>query len=285
MDDSYIIITPVHNEALYIEYTINSVSSQTISPIAWIIVNDGSTDETSHIISKYTLIYPWIKLVEMTNHGPRKRGGHVAEVFNYGTEFVDETYDFIIKLDGDVSFDKYYFEHLFTKFAENPKLGIAGGGIYNKNQHGWKLEKTPIDHVRGATKVYRKECFESIGGIESVNGWDSIDEWRAQIRGWETKTYKELKILHHRPTGASEGQLRKFFRQGEFAFYLGYPWIAIIARSFYRSLIEKPFLLGGILIFYGYFQNWLLRRPRFHDIELTNYVKEKQIKRLTFWAK
>ena len=285
METLYTIITPVHNEAIYIEHTIKAVLSQTISPSLWIIVDDGSTDGTFEIICEYGQGYSWIKPIRMPNLTQRSRGAHVAEIFNYGFGFIENNYDYIVKLDGDVSFNENYFESLFNKFLDNPKLGIAGGVIYNKITNSWKLEITPKDHVRGATKVYRRKCFEDIGGIESVNGWDSIDEWRAQMRGWQTRTYEEIKIFHHRPTGASDGKLKRFYRQGEFAFFLGYPWIAIIARSFYRSLIEKPYILGGISIFFGYLLNWLFRKPKFHDTELRDYVKKKQIRRLVFWNK
>jgi biofilm PGA synthesis N-glycosyltransferase PgaC len=285
MNVSYVIITPVHNEAKFIEFTIHSVLSQTILPILWIIVNDGSTDITPEIVNRYTQDCQWIKLVEMPRRTLRIRGGHVAEVFNFGYTFIDTPYDFLVKLDGDVSFDESYFETLFKEFSNKPELGIAGGGIYNKTPNGWKLEITPKDHVRGATKIYRRKCFEEIGGLEPVNGWDSIDEWRAQMRGWQTSTYEKVKVLHYRPTGASEGSLKRFVRQGEFAYYLGYPWGAILARTLFRSFIERPIIIGGFAIFYGFLKSWLLQKPKFYDVELLNYVKKKQTQRLTSWIK
>jgi biofilm PGA synthesis N-glycosyltransferase PgaC len=282
---SYVIVSPVRNEEDYISLTLDSVISQTIQPRLWVIVDDGSSDNTNRIVRSYLEENPWIKLLEFNKEGPRKRGGRIVDVFNAGLKFVNEDFNFIAKLDGDLSFAADYFEKLIIKFHENPRLGIVGGECYilAKKNKKWKLEVTPPDHVRGPTKFYRKECFDDINGLTPVNGWDSIDEWRAQMKGWETRGYSEIKVYHHRPTGATEGWLGGYVRQGEFAYFLGYPWIAILARGLYRAYKESPLILAGFSIIWGYLSSWWKNQPKFDDQEMMAYVRKKQYRRLAFW--
>ena len=202
-----------------------------------------------------------------------------------GLKALDQPFDYLVKLDADLSFSPDYFEKLFRKFAENSKLGIAGGVILVPKGNDWQLEKIPADHVRGATKVYRKACYDDIGSIPAVNGWDSIDEWRAQMRGWETHSFKDIVLYQHRTTGGVEGWFGGNKRQGEFAYYLGYIFPYILARSLYRSIYERPLFLAGLSILYGYLEGWLTHKPQRDDPELLEYIRRKQLNRLMFWQK
>jgi biofilm PGA synthesis N-glycosyltransferase PgaC len=271
----YVIVTPVRNEARYIRFTLDSVVSQTIKPLEWIIVDDGSEDNTAEIAQEYAKSYPWIKVMAADLQGQRQRGGRVVRVFCAGFDAIAADYDFIVKLDGDLSFDDDYFEDLMRRF-EDPKLGIAGGEIHFLEGDSWRVEKTPLDHVRGATKVYRESCFQDIGGLAPVNGWDAVDELRAQMKGWKTRTFRDLCVRHHRPTGAVEGRLKGRVRQGETSYFLGYTWSQILARSTYRGLMDRPFILGGTAMLWGYVRSWLTRKPQFGDQELRAYLRQKK---------
>jgi len=186
-DIQYVIITPVRDEALYIEKTIESVASQTIKPVEWVIVNDGSTDDTGKIIDQYSKNYPWMHIIHRENRGFRKSGGGVIEAFYDGyNSLKSKDWDFIVKLDGDLSFKQDYFEGCFERFRANPKLGIAGGTICHLINGILKPEKNPQFHVRGATKIYRKVCWDAIGGLIKAPGWDAVDEVKANMLGWHS---------------------------------------------------------------------------------------------------
>jgi glycosyltransferase involved in cell wall biosynthesis len=280
----YVVVTPVRNEEEFIHLTLESMVNQTVLPAQWVIVNDGSTDNTAQIVEPYARKCPWIKLVDLENQGTRERGGRVVRVFREGFSHVDfDHYDVIVKLDGDLSFGPGFFETLLQRFAENPNLGMAGGVCYVPHRDDWRLEKAPSDHVRGPTKVYRMECFEEIGGLVPVDGWDNIDEWRAQMKGWETRGFEDLKVLHHRPTGAAEGTLKGRVKQGENSYFLGYSFPLIVARSIYRAIIDPPRILCGLAILWGYTKSWITRKPQFGDEKLQAYLHKRKWAQLLFW--
>lgn len=279
----YVIISPVRDEESFIRLTLDSVVSQSCKPSQWIIVNDASTDTTAAIVSRYQDKYPWIRLVNLNEKGQRQRGARVIHVFNMGYQLISADYDFLVKLDGDLSFGADYFDRLISKFNEDSQLGIASGEPYYPHGKRWKPEKAPLDSTRGQTKVYRKACYEDIGGLPAVLGWDTIDEIRAQMRGWKTRTFPELPLKHHRPMGSAEGFLKGIAKKGEVAYFLGYPWLVIFARSLYRCITDDPPVLAGLSIFWGYFQSWISRKSKFDDIELVSFLRSKQLKRLAFW--
>ncbi|MGB7073225.1 MAG: glycosyltransferase family A protein, partial [Candidatus Sulfotelmatobacter sp.] len=157
----YVIVTPIRDEERFIEATIASVQGQTLRPAQWVIVDDGSTDGTAEIIDRYAAQVPWIRVVHRVNRGFRKAGGGVMEAFYDGYNALDcDNWDFIVKLDGDLSLSKDYFERCFEHFERDPKLGIGGGDIYHELGGVQKLEANPKFHVRGATKIYRRACWE-----------------------------------------------------------------------------------------------------------------------------
>jgi poly-beta-1,6-N-acetyl-D-glucosamine synthase len=280
----YVIITPAHNEEKFIRFTLDSVVAQTVRPAQWLIVDDGSTDGTAGILREYAAVHAWIKPVSLPVEGKREFGARIARVFYEGYQRIDTDYDFIVELDSDLSFGPTYFEDLLKEFEQDPRLGIAGGGFYIPVGTQWQLEKVPLDHVRGASKVYRKACFDEIGGLPLVNGWDSIDEWRAQMKGWKTHSFNDLVVHHLRPTGASVGKWAAGVKAGEYAYFLGYPWLVILARSLYRALAERPLFVLGAGLFWGYLKSWLARTPQLDDPELIAYMRRKQMRRiLYFW--
>lgn len=276
----YVVITPIKNEGEFIEKTLHSMIQQSIKPREWIIVNDGSTDDTADIVARYTAHHSWIKLVNRDDRGFRQRGRGVVEAFYAGYEkLADHNYDFIIKLDGDLSFECNYFESLFAQFASNPQLGIAGGGVYELPAGQKWILRTTKDHVRGPTKVYRRTCFEAIGGLEPILGWDGLDEWKAKMLGWEVRSFIELKVLHYRYTGAATGLLKSRLEQGYGAYYMGYHPLFIIARGIRHSFVW-PYLLGGGAMVWGYFTASWQGREQLADPAVIHFVRQTQLKQL-----
>ncbi|MEP6595448.1 MAG: glycosyltransferase, partial [Ginsengibacter sp.] len=217
----YAVITPVRNESEYIEKTIRSMIQQTVRPTEWIVVNDGSSDNTAEIVSKYSKAYSWIKLLNRIDRGTRQRGKGVVETFYTGYQALTQDYEVIVKLDGDLFFEPDFFQTLLNEFAINPKLGITGGAVYERlDGENWILQAKK-DHVRGPNKIYRRTCFEAIGGLKSTLGWDGIDQWEALSLGWEVKSFLNLKVLHYRWTGAATGFPKNKIEQGYGAYYMG----------------------------------------------------------------
>jgi glycosyltransferase involved in cell wall biosynthesis len=275
----YAVISPVKDEAAFIEATINSMVNQTIKPAVWVIVNDGSRDRTASITQLYSQEHSWIRLINRQDTGIRKRGKGVIEAFYAGYKTLEEPYDFIVKLDGDVTFGPDYFEALLHRFSTDPQLGIAGGVLYEKPDGKTWILYTASDHVRGCTKVYRRECFEEIGGLVASMGWDGIDEWKALAKGWKVQSFLDLKIYHYRYTGAATGLLKSCFEQGKGAYRMGYHPIFMIARGFHQ-MKYKPYIVGGITMICAYFLAWMQKQELLADPIVIKYIRQTQMKML-----
>jgi len=249
----YILITPARNEADYIELTLKSVVAQTVKPLKWIIVNDGSTDNTGEIVSRYAAAYPWIDLVEMPKRTERHFGGK-AEAVNSGHKRVSELqFDVIGNLDSDVSFEPDYFEFLMNRFDENPNLGVAGTAFREGNL-SYNYEMVGIEHVSGMCQMFRRECFEAIGGYTAIKsgGIDLIAVLSARAKGWETRTFLEKTFIHHRTQGgALHSGLRARWYMGRKDYFLGNHPVWEFFRSIYQ-MQYKPYIIGGLLAFAAY---------------------------------
>jgi len=280
--NKYIIITPVRNEEAYIEKTIQAVINQTLKPIEWIIVNDGSMDGTKDIVEKYIGKFPWIKKIDLENKGFRPGKGP-AEAFNEGYRHITVDYEFIVNLDGDVSFDSTYFEKLFRKFEEYPNLGIASGKLYYLEKGKLNLYRSLDISTMGASKVYKKQCFKDIGGTLANNiCWDMIDDLEAQMKGWQTKSFKDLKFIHYKIIGKLQGNIFKSrFKMGQTLYSYGYHPVFIIAKGIYR-MFEKPYIIGGIAIILGYFKALIRKEKQIDDKEMIKFLRKKQLRMLTF---
>jgi len=205
--------------------TIKSMVAQTVRPNCWVIVNDGSIDQTQQIAEQAERDHPWIKVANRTDRGFRKAGGGVVDAFYEGFAVIRSIpWDYIAKLDGDLSFAASYFEECLRHFAQRNRLGIAGGTICF-NDRGIALAESPGDpkfHVRGATKVYRRKCWEEIGGLIRAPGWDTVDEVKANMLGWETCTISSAAAIHHRHTGVAYGLWRDKLKNGAGCYITGY---------------------------------------------------------------
>jgi len=283
----YAIITPVRDEEKFIEATIESVLRQTSRPSEWVIVDDGSSDRTGAIIDRYVAQYPWIHVVHRANRGFRKAGGGVMEAFYDGYNTLEcKDWDFIVKLDGDLSFSLEYFEKCFEYFRRDPQLGIGGGEINHEIAGQLKLEGNPRFHVRGATKIYRRACWEAIGGLWPAPGWDTIDEVKANMLGWKTYAFSDLQLFHHRFTGSEEGLLRDRVKHGVACYVSGYHPI-YVAASCVSRLTQKPYVIGSVGIMYGFLKSHVTRPPRLRDRSYISYIRGQQLRRLcgmqTIW--
>lgn len=272
----YVVITPVRNEAEYIEKTLQSMVSQTHPPAEWVIVNDGSTDDTAAIVTRYASDYPWINLTERSDRGSRQRGKGVVEAFYDGVRALrTEDYQAIVKLDGDLSFEAGYFAFLMQKFAQQPKLGIIGGAVYERLDGVNWVRQAVKGHVRGPTKVYRRACFDQIGGLVPVLGWDGVDEWMARAYGWQAHTFTELKVMHYRVTGGATGTLKARKEKGYGAYYMCYHPAYMIARAT-RDMFRPPYVIGGLTMLGAFFLSPLLGREKLTDPVVVKYIRHTQ---------
>jgi len=275
----YVVISPVRDEARFIEKALESMARQTVKPVEWIVVNDGSTDGTETIVGQYAQKYPWIQLVNREDRGARQRGKGVVDAFYAGYKMISENIEFVVKLDGDVSFGSAYFQTLLEKFAADPHLGIAGGGVYEcPDGKAWVLYTTK-DHVRGATKMYRRACFEAIGGLVPAMGWDGIDEWKALSLGWKVSSFLEFPMYHYRFTGAATGFLKSCIEQGNGAYRIGYHPLYMVARGI-RRVTDRPYLLGGMAMIAAYFYAWLRGDEILADASVVHFVRRTQMSKL-----
>jgi biofilm PGA synthesis N-glycosyltransferase PgaC len=283
----YVIITPVRDEERYIEATIASVRHQTVLPVEWVLVDDGSTDRTGSILDRYAAEFPWIHVVHRPNRGFRKSGGGVMEAFYSGYNALHcGDWEFIVKLDGDLTFSEDYFERCFGLFAREPELGVGGGDIYHDCGGTQELEANPRFHVRGATKIYRRTCWDAIGGLWQAPGWDTIDEVKANMLGWRSHSFSEIQVVHHRFTGTAEGLMRDRMKKGLACYVSGYHPLFLAAVCVSR-LIQKPYVAGSAAIFYGFLKGYWTRVPRVNDIRVIKYLRTQQLRRLcgleTIW--
>ena len=276
----YLVIIPARDEEKYIEKTINSLASQTILPIQVIIVNDGSSDATGTIIDSYSVKFPWISTVHRQNRGYRKAGGGVIEAFyeGYAARKTDD-FNFIVKLDGDLSFQPDYFEKCFDYFFRSPKLGIGGGTIYSRINGQLVKEIGPHFHVRGATKIYKRECWDAIEGLIKAPGWDTLDEVKANMKGFATQTFDDLPLTHYRFTGAADGSWKNWVKNGLANYISGYHPLFMLLKCIKR-LPQKPRLIASIGLFWGFCLGYLKHIPQVNEPELIAYLRKEQMKKL-----
>jgi poly-beta-1,6-N-acetyl-D-glucosamine synthase len=277
----YVLITPARDEAEFIELTIKSVIAQTVRPVKWVIVSDGSTDGTDEIVKKYAADHSWIELLRMPERRERHFAGK-AHAFNAGYARVKELeYQVIGSLDGDLSFDENYFSFLLGKLVEDHALGLIGTPFSNSSNKTYDFGVVGLEHVSGACQLFRRECFVEIGGYTPVKlgGVDYIALITARMKGWKTRTFTEKACLHHREMGTAEhGKLHASFRNGvkDYAFG-GHPlWEAF--RVIYQAK-SRP--LGGLFLGAGYVWAALRRVERPIPREVVTFRRREQMQRLS----
>ena len=281
----YVLITPARDEAAYIRKTLESIVAQTVLPLKWVIVSDGSTDGTDEIVKEYIAGHDWIELLRMPERKERHFGGKVR-AFNAGYARVRHLEPAIVgNLDGDVSFERDYIEYLLCKFAQNPKLGVAGTNYVEDSwddalKHDYRFSN--IEDVTGQCQLFRQECLEAIGGYQPSKhgGVDLIATISARMRGWETRVYTERVLVHHRQQGTAQfHKLTVELSNGRKDYMFGSHPLWEVCRATYR-LTKKPVVLGGCLLFMGYFWAMLTGTNKTVSPEFTTFRRREQMARL-----
>lgn len=283
MHPVYLVITPVRNEAGRIERTIESMLSQSVRPVRWIIVDDGSTDGTYETIAAAEGQHPWIRVCRRADRGARKPGRGVVEAFYEGFELAQDTaWDFLVKLDGDLAFAPDYFKQCLARFAADGRLGIGGGRVGSLVDDCW-VDDSPNDppfHVRGATKIYRRAAWSAIGGLICATGWDTLDEVKANMLGWATYSFQDIRMTQLKPTGNADGAWRNWFKNGRANYIAGYHPIFMLCKCAKRAF-QRPLILGAVGLLSGYVTGYLGASAQVGDRELIQYLRSQQWRRLT----
>jgi biofilm PGA synthesis N-glycosyltransferase PgaC len=279
---SYVLITPARNEAEFIELTIGSVIAQTVRPLKWVIVSDGSTDETDAIVENYARAHNWMELLRLPDRKERHFAGKVR-AFNAGfAALKDLSYGVIVSLDADISFDEGYFAYLLQKLAEDPALGLVGTPFKDGLKDIYDYRVVNIEHVSGACQVFRRECFEAIGGYVPVEGGgiDYIAVITARMKGWKTRTFTDKICLHHRKMGtAQQGVLAARFRNGIKDYAFGNHPLWELSRTLYQ-MTKGPVIVGGLALASGYFWAQLRQAKRPVSQDLVSFCRREQMLRL-----
>ena len=285
MQKSYVLVSPCKDEGKYIEKTLASVRAQSVPPVQWIIVDDGSTDDSMEIVARYQPSMPYIKIVKRNTQN-RNVGGGVILAFNEGMAHVDVPYDFICKLDVDLDLPPRYFEILMERMAQDPFLGTCSGKAYFIDpKTGERRSELCGDEASvGMTKFYRRECFDAIGGFVAEVGWDGYDCHRARWFGWRALSWDDadLQFIHLRPMGSSQKNIhRGRIRHGKGQYHIGTHPVFFLASSAFRSFKQKPYVIGTLYSIYGYVKAAIDNEKRFGDKDLTKFIQQYQLRALT----
>jgi glycosyltransferase involved in cell wall biosynthesis len=278
----FVLITPARNEAAFIGRTIQAVASQTRLPVVWVIVDDGSTDATGSIVEGCASRHPWMRLVRRPPGGERGFGAKVR-AFDAGlAELAGTRYDVIGNLDADITFEADYLEFLMGKFAEDARLGVAGTPFVEDGRRGYDYRFTSLEHVSGACQLFRRECYEEIGGYVPVQpgGIDLVAVLKARMKGWRTRTFVEKTCRHHRAIGtASHHPLVGVLKGGHGDYVLGSHPLWEVSRCVYQAT-RRPIVLGGLLRLAGFSWAMLTRVDKRVPPELVKFRRAEQMQRL-----
>jgi glycosyltransferase involved in cell wall biosynthesis len=277
----YCLITPCRDEEAFARRTLDSVTSQTVAPALWVIVDDGSTDGTPGILAEYAAKFPFIRVVRRENRGFRKLGGGVIDAFSFGYDTIDPgQFDFVCKLDLDLEFPATYFANLMNRMDREPRLGaLSGKPYYNDPTTGRRVaEMCGDEHCVGMVKFYRRQCFEEIGGFVHELMWDGIDGHRCRMLGWMSASDddKSIRFVHLRPMGTShKGWWTGRVRHGVGQYFMGTGAAYMVASAMWR-LGHPPVVVGSAAHLWGYFKSMAQRKPRYGDAEFRRFLNRYQ---------
>ncbi|MDE2402253.1 MAG: glycosyltransferase family 2 protein [Burkholderiales bacterium] len=278
----FVLITPAHNEEALIERTLESMIGQTVRPLKWIVVNDSSTDRTADIVSRYAASHDFLQLVNLRRTGTRHFGNKVR-AFNAGLEQARALdYRYVGNLDADISLEQTYFEDLLREFEADSGLGIAGGMVSTRIGNRFVSQEVATDSVAGAVQLFRRECFEEVGGYLALpeGGIDSAAEIMARMKGWRVRTIPTLRVLEHRRTGtATAPPVASKFKEGQRLQSLGYGFAFMCLRCVYRSM-DRPRLIGSAATLLGYVQRALKDHPTVLPPDVVRYLRDEQSRKL-----
>jgi biofilm PGA synthesis N-glycosyltransferase PgaC len=280
---TYVLMTAAKNEAEYIQRTIESVIAQTQKPLAWVIVSDASTDGTDAIIEKYISKEPFIQLIRKDEkEGLPGFASKVKALKIAYASLAHLSFDFIGNLDADISFGREYYEGILEKFEEDPRLGLAGGVVFDRCANEWKRRSPEKDHyVSGAVQFFRRACFEAVGGYPPLKdgGEDTVVAVKARMAGWKVAMFSEFSVFHHKQSSEARGALADRFREGVMFYTLGSHPLFELGKSVLR-MKERPYLLGGTARALGYFTALLKGEDRVVDKEFVRFLRKEERNRL-----
>lgn len=276
-EPTYAVITPVRNEVANIRRLAGALAGQERKPVAWVVVDTGSTDETPAIVAELAEAHPWIVTATLEGAQDLARGGPIARAFELGYSGLEAKPDVIVKLDADTSFGPGYFARLLAEFAADPQLGMASGTCHELEDGEWRERHVTGSTVWGASRCYRRECLASVLPLEQRMGWDGVDEFRANARGWKTRTFKDLPFHHHRREGERDGAKHLArLAQGRAARYIGYRFWYLSLRALWHARKEP----AALAMIWGYAEAALKREPRLADADARAYLRRQQSLRL-----
>lgn len=277
----YCLISPSRDEAAFMRRTLDSVAAQTVPPALWVIVDDGSTDDSPKILAEYAAKHPYIRVIRREDRGRRSVGPGVIDAFYAGLDTVDLAgFEFLCKLDMDLDLPPRYFEILLERMKAEPRLGTCSGKAYYIDAaSGARISEGVSDEVSiGAAKFYRRECFQQIGGFVREVMWDGIDCHRARMLGWTARSWDEpeLQFIHLRPMGSSDqGILKGRRRHGFGQYYMGTGLVYVTASALFR-LPRRPWVIGALVMWWEYLSCLLTGKPRYADPEFRRFVRRYQ---------
>jgi glycosyltransferase involved in cell wall biosynthesis len=276
---NYYIVIPSYNEEKFIGLTLQSLVEQTVLAKKVVVVNDNSTDGTAAIVADFAQRHSWITLVTTTSDAIHLPGSKVIQAFQKGLETLDDHYELIVKADADLIFPANYFETIIAHFQSDDRIGMAGGFAYIEKNGQFILENlTDKDHIRGAFKAYRKECFKEIGGLKPAMGWDTVDELLCKFYDWKVVTDATLKVKHLKPTGANYNKTARY-KQGEAFYSLGYGFIiTVIASAKLAMLKKKPLLFIDYIK--GFWKAKSAKKPLLVTEEQAKFIRNYRLQKM-----
>lgn len=277
-DSQYLVISPCRNEMEFLSKTLDSVIAQSLRPALWVIVDDGSTDETPAILADYAARHDWIRVVPKPDRGHRAVGPGVIEAFYAGLETVSEDFPYLCKLDLDLDLPPRYFESLIERMEADPRIGTCSGKPYVRRGDQLVSERRGDEMSVGMTKFYRATCFDAIGGFVREVMWDAIDCHKARQLGWKAVSWDhpDLNFEHLRPMGSSEMSIYEGRRRhGRGQWFMGSDPLYYFATCVFRGL-EPPYVLGGMAMLQGYLGAWMRGARQLDDPELRAFIRRYQ---------
>jgi glycosyltransferase involved in cell wall biosynthesis len=277
--NQYVLISPCRNEAEYMRRTLDSVVAQSLQPTLWVIVDDGSTDDTPAVLQEYAARHPWIRIVTRKDRGHRSVGPGVIDAFYAGYQTITPSdFEFMCKLDLDLELPTRYFEILMKRMAENPRIATCSGKAYVQQGDQLVPERHGDDTSLGMTKFYRTACFEKIGGFVREVMWDGIDNHRCRMHGWLACSWDEpdLRFTHLRPMGSSQDSIYVGrMRHGYGQYFMGTGPVFMLASALFR-LNQKPYVLGSGAMMWGWLKAALQGKPRYEDLNFRRFLRRYQ---------
>ncbi|HWA29274.1 MAG TPA: glycosyltransferase family A protein [Lacunisphaera sp.] len=281
MTKSYVLITPARNEGAFLPGVVDSILKQTVRPARWIIISDGSTDNTDQVAAAAAQQHSFIRLIRV-EAGPTRSFGSKAKAFQKGCDAVqDVPFDFIGNLDADITLERDYYERMIREMEQNPKLGVASGACWDKTPEGFRKITISENHAVGAVQFFRRACFEAVGGYRpmTVGGVDSLAVLTARMHGWHTRVFMDVPLYHHKPVDSAGGRtaIRIAYRAGMTEYHIGSHPLFALAKAM-RRWRERPFPAAPFIRLYGYFRLYLSGAKRDAPDELVAYLKTEQLR-------